>query len=152
MNNNDIVMDTNVARLYDHAADPRYKKLFQWIHSVGSLAVSMPLLREYSGTTNHVLAGLVRHLTDSGRLNKFTNRQIDDFNDDRHYNYTSNGQDRAHARLCFLSNRKIFIGFDNRLIDDINGFRSVNGVKPFASRYPDDRTFVDGEGDAWDGV
>jgi hypothetical protein len=41
-----------------------------------------------------------------------------------------------HARLVFLSTRKLLVSKDNRLVADVNAFRKISGVKPRATVVP----------------
>jgi hypothetical protein len=132
----DIVIDTNVMRLYDKPADKTFVDLFAWLGEKGTLTVSQKLINEYEGTGNRLLAGLIDRLTKSSRYNRINNSALKAFNEDRHYNYTCNGQDRWHARLVFLSIRKRLVSIDNRLVNDVNDFRRVSGIKPRATRSP----------------
>ena len=133
---NDIVIDTNVMRLFDAPADRRYKALFEWIVNFGYLALSQKLVVEYFGSGNRLLAVLINDLTNKKRINRIGSGLINNFTEDRHYKYTCNGEDILHARLVFLSRRKLLVTIDNRLETDVNGFRKVDGTKPQAWRYP----------------
>jgi hypothetical protein len=135
---NDIVLDADVARLFDFAADLRLKPLFLWLTKAGSLAVSRHLLGEYGRHGNQILAALIKDLTDQRRLNSIPNQAIKEFSEDRHYDYLCNSNDIPNARTVFLSHRKLLISFDNNLRRDVNGFRRVDGIKPRAYDYPPD--------------
>lgn len=132
----DIVIDTNVMRLYDTPSDPTYKQLFAWVAKKGSLAVSQKLLVEYMGTTNEILAGLINHLTTEDRLIRINNHALKTYSLDKHYVYSCNRKDINHARLTFLSNRKKLVSLDNPLIKDVNSFPKVDGIKPEAKKRP----------------
>lgn len=135
--NNDIVIDTQVMRLYDTPSDPKYKFLFTWLaNGCGKLAVSHKLLNEYYGTTNILVGVLINKLVSEGRLLKVSNNQLKNFNLDKHYKYTCNAKDVDHARLVFLSNRKKLITHDKPLAKDVNGFRKINKIKPTALKNP----------------
>jgi hypothetical protein len=126
---NDIVIDTNIARLFDAPADPKLKPLFVWLKDRGHLAVSQSLLNEYSRHGNRLLAILIRDLIDKKRLNRISNQALKDFLHDKHYKYCCNLEDIPHARTVFLSNRKILISFDINLCKDVNGFKKLNKIK-----------------------
>lgn len=133
---NDIVVDTNVMRLYDAPSDPKYKELFVWLDHSGVLAISQKLLAEYIGTGNRLIAPFIDNLLRNDRLNRVQTSELKSFDLDRHYPYSCNKKDIWHARLVFLSKRKILVSLDDPLISDVNGFRKVTGVKPTAHRYP----------------
>jgi hypothetical protein len=133
---NDVVIDTNVARLFDAPADPKLKPLFGWLAKKGSLAVSQRLLVEYSRHGNQILAALIRDLDDSRRLNKIAAARIKAFTDDGHFAYKCNNADVWHARTVFLSVRKILVSFDGSLRDDVNAFKKIDGIKSRAFDYP----------------
>lgn len=132
----DIVIDTNIIRLYENPDDPRIRALFIWIRDHGTLALSQKLLTEYMGIGNRDLAGLIDLLTRAGRINSISTQSLKQFNRDRHFAYTANSKDRWHARLVFLSMRKLLVGLDNKLIDDVNRFRKIDGIKPKATKRP----------------
>lgn len=137
---NSLVIDTCVLRLYDTPADPNYKKLFKWLTESGKLCVTQKLLNEYYGTGNRNIQILLAEFNRDAknpRLIKYNKSQIESFNDDKNYNYTCNIEDRYHAKLVFLSPRKKIITQDNKLANDINGFRKVDKVKPLATNRPD---------------
>src|SRR5437762_14387561 len=119
----DIVIDTNVIRLYDKPADPIFKALFKWLGEKGSLVVSQKLLIEYVGTGNILLAGLISQLIKKKRFIRVQNHALNSFTADRHYNYRCNPKDKWHARLVFLSPRKLLVSLDNNLVSDVNRFK-----------------------------
>jgi hypothetical protein len=133
----DIIIDTNVIKLYDTPADPRYKELFTWLSERGALAMSMKLLNEWIGTGNRLLAPLVDRLIKEGRHNGISSAQLKAFtSEDKHYNYTCNKKDIDHARLVFLSDRKLLVAGDHKLRKDVNGFRKVSNIQPRAEQHP----------------
>jgi len=132
----DIVVDTNVIRLYDAPADESFKDFFTWLKDKGSLAISQKLLNEYSGTGNRLLAALLNKLMQEGRHNPISNHALKAFKEDKHVKYTCNYSDIQHARLVFLSNRKKLVSFDNKLCADVNAFKKINGIQPAAERHP----------------
>ncbi len=132
----DIVIDTNVIRLYDTPADPRFKALFIWLSSSGTLSVSKKLLNEYFGTGNRLLAPLINRLIAGKRFVAIESSEIKAFTLDRHFRYTCNYKDRWHARLVFLTTRKRLVSFDIPLVKDVNRFRKVDGIKARACHVP----------------
>lgn len=132
----DIVIDTNVIRLYDKPADPIFKALFKWLGQRGTLVVSQKLVVEYGGIGNKLLAGLINRLIAEKRFIRIDSEAIKNFVEDKRYNYTCNGKDVWHARLVFLSPRKLLVSFDDKLVNDVNGFKKVNGLKPHATKSP----------------
>ena len=132
----DIVVDTNVIRLYDKPSDPQFKSLFKWLHEHGTLAISQKLLAEYIGIGNTLLAGLINRLIANGRLSHIGSKELKAFAEDRRYRYRSNARDHWHARLVFLSTRKLLVSIDKKLVNDVNGFKKLGGVKPRASSSP----------------
>jgi hypothetical protein len=133
----DIVIDTNIIRLYDAPADSIFKQLFKWLGEQGSLVVSQKLVAEYEGIGNKLLAGLVARLIATKRFIRVETHDIKAFTEDRRYRYTCNHEDRWHARLVFLSTRKLLVSRDNNLVNDVNGFRKINGIKPKATKSPE---------------
>lgn len=135
-----LVIDTCVLRLYDAPADPVYKDLFKWLTETGKLCVTQKLLNEYYGTGNRnieiLLAEFNRNSEDI-RLIKFNKNQIEGFADDKNYNYSCNIEDRYHAKLVFLSPRKKMVTQDNKLTNDINGFKKIDKIKPIALSHPE---------------
>jgi hypothetical protein len=135
--NNDIVIDAQVIRLYDAPSDPKYKDLFTWIaKGCGKLAVSQKLLVEYYRTQNHLVGVLINQLIAEGRLHKVGAMPLKQFKHDKHYGYTCNQEDIHHARLVFTSNRKKLVTHDQALCNDVNGFKKIDGVKPMAVKQP----------------
>ncbi len=132
----DIVVDTNVMRLYDKQKDPKFVKLFSWIKDKGVLTVSRKLVNEYSGIGKDHIMTLLNKLNRDGRLNHISKSQLSAFTDDRHFNYTCNRKDIVHARTVFLSHRKKCIAFDKKFRSAINRFNRVGGIQPCACRNP----------------
>lgn len=131
----DVVLDTNVARLFDSPKDARLRPLFEWLSTNGCLAVSQKLLVEYGRHGNQVLAALVRDLLEKKRLNKIASAALKGFDLDKHYQYTCNAADVVNARTVFLSAKKILISFDDKLRNDVNAFPKVDKVKCRAFEY-----------------
>jgi hypothetical protein len=132
----DIVVDTNVIRLYNNPADPLIRAFFFWIANRGTLTVSQRLLVEYCRIGKRDIAALIDRLTRNQRLNPVSAKDLQNFVEDRHHKYTCNFKDTWHARLVFLSIRKRLVGGDKRLINDVNGFKKINGIKPQATKSP----------------
>ena len=72
---NDIFLDSNIVKNFSNPLDEEYKKLFQWISTIGYLAVSQKLLVEY-GRTNQNLSVLINRLLADGRLIKFEPKEL----------------------------------------------------------------------------
>lgn len=132
----DIVLDTNVMRLYDKPKDPKFVKLFTWIHEKGVLTVSQKLIVEYGGTSNHLIMILISKLIREKRLNMIGKLQLSAFKADRHFNYTCNPKDIVIAHTVFLSDRKRCIAFDKNFRSDINKSKKVDSIQPCACRDP----------------
>lgn len=132
---NDVVVDTNIARLFDAPADPKLKPLFLWLRDRGHLTISRNLINEYSRQGNRLLAVLLNDLGEKKRLNRISNYDLKSFSDDKHFSYTCNVEDIYNARTVFLSFRKILVSFDSRLRTDVNSFRKIDGIKPRAFDY-----------------
>lgn len=132
----DIVIDTNVIRLYDKPKDKRFLAFFKWLREKGTLGVSKKLIAEYGGTGNRLIFVLINELQKKGRYDLIPNKKIKEFKKDKNFNYTCNNKDIYHARLVFLSKRKLLVGFDTKLVNDINRFKKVDGVKPKACKKP----------------
>lgn len=133
----DVVIDTNVIRLYDAPGDPKLKALFVWLSEHGALAVSQKLLKEYDGIGNRLLAPLINRLIAQQRFLRISNSELRAFTEDRHRIYTCNPKDQWHARLVFLSIRKLLVSHDNKLVNDVNNFKKVSGIKPRATKFPE---------------
>jgi hypothetical protein len=138
MNNfpKDIVLDTNVMRLYDKPKDQIFVLLFKWLRTKGTLTMSRKMLNEYGGSGKQPIFVLINELQREGRYNLVTNQALQNFNADRHFNYTCNFKDRNHARLVFLSYRKLLVAFDDKLTEDVNKFKKIDGIKPKACQKP----------------
>jgi hypothetical protein len=134
-----VIVDNNVMAGYDNPLDKNYVGLYRWIATTGCLVVSQFLLNEYFETGNRNIAILIADLDrheNAHRIIRIKKNAINGFTMDRHYNYTCNGRDIPHARLCFLSPRKKIISRDNALVVDVNGFRKVDKIKPSAVEFP----------------
>ena len=132
----DIIIDTNVMRLYDKPKDEEFIALFNWLKEKGTLVVNQNLISEYCGHGNPLLMPLIDFLSRDSRLIKISTQDIKNFELDKHYTYTCNKSDITHARTVFLSKRKKFIGFDKKLGKDINRLKKIDGVKTTATRKP----------------
>lgn len=133
---NDVVVDTNIARLFDNPADAKLKPLFIWLRDKGHLAISRNLINEYSRHGNRLLAVLIHDLGEKKRLNRISNDKIKSFSADKHFSYCCNAEDVDNARTVFLSARKILVSFDQNLRKDVGNFKKIEGVKPQAFDYP----------------
>ena len=131
----DIVIDTNVMRLYASAKDKTFKVFFRWLRFEGTLTMSRKLLTEYGRSNQNILI-LVNELQRKGRYNLISNDDLQSYDGDRHFNYTCNYKDKLHARLVFLSKRKRLISFDIRLSNDVNSYKRIEGIKPCACNNP----------------
>lgn len=132
----DIVIDTNVMRLYDTPKDSIFIDFFKWIKEKAFLRMSQKLLIEYDRSGNKKILILINELQRKGRYALVRNQELNSFTDDRHFNYTCNHEDINHARLVFISNSKRLIAFDNNLVKDVNSYHKINGVKPCACKKP----------------
>ena len=132
----DVVIDTSVMRLYDKPKDPVFIKFFYWLRARGTLTSSRKLILEYGGTGNYRIFVLINELVRDGRYNLVPKAKIEEFTQDRHFNYTCNRRDIPHVRLVLVSHRKRLISFDKRLINDVNYFPKVDGLKPCACSQP----------------
>lgn len=132
----DVVLDTNVMRLYDKPKDPAFQVFFRWLRSAGTLTASQKLIAEYCGSTNTLIFVLINELLRDKRYNLIPSQVIKEFSQDKNFHYTCNNKDHYHARLVFLSYRKRLIGLDKKLVNDVNAFPKVDGVKPCACRHP----------------
>jgi hypothetical protein len=138
----DIVVDTNVIKLYNNPGDPLIRALFFWIRDHGTLTISQKMLIEYGGIGNRDLAGLLNRLQLDQRLNPIKTQEFKNFASDLHYSYTCNSKDRWVAKLVFLSFRKKLVANDKRLVNDINRFKKVNGIKPQATKSPNAQFYI----------
>ena len=131
----DVVIDTNVMRLYDKPKDPIFIAFFHWLRTRGTLTASRKLISEYGGTQDLIFV-LINELARCGRYNLVSNAKIREFTQDRHFNYTCNPRDIPHVRLVLVSHRKRLIAFDKRLKNDVNSSPKVDGLKPCACSQP----------------
>ena len=132
----DVVIDTNVMRLYDSPKDKVFKLFFKWLRTKGTLTMSKKLLIEYGGTGNQKIFILINELQRNGRYNLVDSNVLKSFNHDKNFSYTCNNKDKYHAKLVFLSYRKRLIAFDNAFVNDVNLYPKVNGIKPCACKSP----------------
>lgn len=133
----DIVIDNNVMCLYDKPKSANIKQMFHWLKEEGALTVSQKLIIEYVGSGNRLITALIDNLIRDGRYNRIPKKNLDAFNEDRHFKYTCNRKDRYHAKLVFLSHRKLLVSFDNKFLSDVNLFKKVNKIQPRATKSPD---------------
>ena len=135
----DIFLDSNIVKNFSNPLDIEYKKLFQWISTIGYLVVSQKLLVEY-GRTNQNLSVLVNKLLAEGRLIKFESKDMNAIRFDKKTlkSLKSNVEDRNHLKVILLSDRKIAIIIDKKFRDDVNGFPKYNGIKPQAVARPEE--------------
>jgi hypothetical protein len=134
MPRNDVVVDANTMHLYGSKAAASHKAMFQWLDCCGSLCISQFLVNEYSRQGSIFVAALLHKLTREGRLSKIKNSTLRAFEPiDANYHYTCD-TDRPVARTVFRSYRKLLVSSDQRLLNDVNGFPTVGGVKPRAAR------------------
>jgi len=135
----DIFLDSNIVKNFSNPLDEEYKKLFQWISTIGYLAISQKLLVEY-GRTNQNLSVLVNRLQADGRLIKFQSQDLNTIRFDKKTlkNLKSNREDQLHLKVILLSDRKIAIIIDKKFRDDVNGFPKYNGIKPQAVARPEE--------------
>tara|TARA_B100000315_G_C14374920_1_gene494727 strand:- start:196 stop:636 length:441 start_codon:yes stop_codon:yes gene_type:complete len=132
----DVVIDANIMCFFDKPNQPEILKLFKWLKTSGTLAVSRKLVNEYMGCSSRPILILINYLSRVGRYHLYSNKDIDAFKLDRHYNYTCNRKDISHARLVFLSFRKRLITSDRRLANDVNKFKRIKGIKACACGTP----------------
>lgn len=132
----DIVIDNNIMHTFDKPKEECYKLLFNWIKEIGTLTVSNKLINEYFRSQGGCgdISGLINKLIADGRFIKVTNDAIKSFKLDNRYNYKCNYLDIDHARLTFLSIRKLLISEDDLLLSDVNGFKKIDGVQPMATK------------------
>ncbi len=133
----DIVVDTNVIRLYGTALDPAFRQFFTWLFRRGVLAYSQKLLGEYGRLRSNEVAALINHLMTGRRLQKYDRQVIENIND-RHFRYRSNHADRWHVRLVMCTNRRLCLSQDQRLVSDVNRFprfKSKAAVHPNQLKY-----------------
>jgi len=135
----DLFVDTNVAKNFKNPLDPEYKKLLQWLRTIGCWVVSKKLLVEY-GRSNQNIAVLTDLLQRQGRLkvidNESHNKLI--FTKLTERRLTCNAEDRWHLKTILLSHRKMAIVIDVALRNDINNHPILDGVKPQAVARPEE--------------
>ena len=122
----DIVVDTNVIRLYGVAGDPVFKTFFAWLRSNGILACSQKLLVEYHRSGSSLVAGLVADLLIARRLRKYSPSEIESIRHGR-YRFRSNRADHHHVKLVMRSCRRLCLSLDEDLRYDVNNFPGYGG-------------------------
>ena len=141
----DIVIDTDC--FYVPKGNPAFKQLFEWLSSKGTLTVSQKLLNEYSRTGSPFIAVLLDRLGRDDRLLRVQTQELKAFKMNKHYRFSCNYEDRWHARLVFVSYRKLLVSLDKRLVKDVNRFKKVDGIEPKACRCPNQAFYLGGEED-----
>ena len=137
--NNDLFIDTNIAKNFSNPVDPEYKRLILWLLSKkGSWVVSKKLLVEY-GRSNQAIFTLTDTLNRQGRLKIIENDKHKSllFNKLTERRLTCNEEDRWHLKTILLSSRKMAIIIDSALREDVNGHPIYEGVKPIAVSRPE---------------
>jgi hypothetical protein len=135
----DIFLDSNIVKNFSNPLDIEYKKLFQWISTIGYLVVSQKLLVEY-GRTNQNLSVLVNKLLADGRLIKFESKELNKIKFKKSILKTlkSNTEDQLHMKVILLSDRKIAIIIDKNFRSDVNNYPKFKGIKPQAVARPEE--------------
>jgi hypothetical protein len=134
----DIFIDNNIAKDFATPITPAYKKLIEWVLAYNQntddahLVLSQKLMKEYIASSQNCLkstaiAIIVTKLTKEGRINSFTNKQIDNFISTYYKpkilkKLLSNHEDRLHIPIVLLSNRKLALTKDANFTTDLLNF------------------------------
>lgn len=134
---NDIFFDTNLAHNLINPTSPEYRDFLNWLYKDGALVISNKLEVEY-GRGNQNLIVIIDGLTKNGRINRITNRQLQEYCIPKRIEnrLLSNKADRNNIKCIVLSNRKMGIIADNNLLKDINNYPRLNKIKPTAANRP----------------
>ncbi len=128
----DIVVDSNVMRLYGAAHDPAFKAFFSWLRTAGVLACSQKMLVEYSRTGSSLIAALLDELLLASRFRKYSGDQIATIKQ-RHYKFRSNYADHVHVKLVMCTCRRLCLSQDDSLRYDVThfpGFAAQAAARP----------------------
>lgn len=129
---NDIFVDNCAATTLSNPMGKPTQKFVEWLVGHGVLVVSQKLLVEYgrscserSGCIN--IAAIVNRLTATGRLVKFSPKQLDEFEITKaqQRRLKSNKADWVHIQTVALSSRRLAFSLDDNLVDDLNAFPSI---------------------------
>jgi hypothetical protein len=150
----DIFIDNNAALRFTNPPTDSYKELIKWLiehNGTGRdayLVISQKILQEYTaslgGSTkvNNMLY-IIDLLTRQNRLQRFTNAQINTFQDKYFTNKVlkklkCNYKDRFHIPVILMSDRKITLIEDLKFLNDtINfpGFEARAATNPETLNY-----------------
>lgn len=128
----DIFVDSNVIKIYPNVQDEDFKKFFYWLVRDGYLIISNALLGEYNRIRSNAIASLLEYLYKNNRLVKVETKDLECIRE-KSYKYRCNMADRVHVKLVMVSNRKLGLAFDKKLLHDINnfpGYRASASYKP----------------------
>jgi hypothetical protein len=139
----DLFIDNNIAKNFANPVDPNYKELIDWLcyfdkNSADNafLVVSNKILNEYLSSSINCFKQssipiIIDKLTREGRLKKFENSAIRDFQN-KHFKkivvskLLSNKEDHAHLAIVLMSDRKYALTIDNNLYCDLKNFPGFN--------------------------
>lgn len=139
----DIFIDNNIAKNFANPIDSNYKELISWLNKFDKnsqlnahLVVSNALLKEYLDSSRNCsksssIPALISKLTMEGRLKKFKNNEIKDFQN-QHFTKTisrsllSNNKDHPHIAIVLMSARKYALTLDHDFFRDLQSFPRFN--------------------------
>lgn len=131
----DVFIDNNVAKDFCNPLDPPYRDLIKWLYEEGHLAVSNKILGEYISSTGSSssptnIVTIIARLTRDGRLNKFTQEQLNSLRFKKHVQkgLQSNQKDHPHLKVVLLSDRKLALSLDRNFRHDVNNFPGYQAV------------------------
>lgn len=139
----DLFIDNNIAKNFANPVDVNYKELINWLlvydkesKDNAFLVVSNKLLKEYLDSSRNCsipssIPMIINKLTREGRLNKFQNEEITQFQK-KHFNKTikrkllSNEKDHSHLAIVLMSDRKFAITIDDNFYVDFKKFKAFS--------------------------
>lgn len=142
----DIFIDNDIAKRFSPPLQKPYKELITWLYNEGALVVSQKLLVEYNQglanltdmKRNESILGIIGVLIQTGRLNKITNQQLNNYRFKKYIEnaFLSNRKDWNHIKTVLLSYRKMAITVDANFHNDINRQPKIDKIKPHATFSP----------------
>jgi ubiquitin C-terminal hydrolase len=149
----DIFIDNDVTtKHFSNPIDEDYKNLIDWLRTFNDdvendahLVLSNFLLREYHESNRNPnsqtnIIAIVDDMVRNNRIKRVSNQEIKNFQT-QHFSkkvlkkMTSNAKDRNHIPAVLLSNRKMALSEDNRLLNDLLEF---SGFNPIVAKRPEE--------------
>ena len=141
----DIFIDNNIAKDFSNPIEPDYLQLINWLQTynqtavkdgsikeedIAYLVVSQKLLVEYLSSARNAskdtsIPIIIDQLTREGRLNKFSNKDIENFKNKyfkKKIKFRSNYKDQNHLPIILMSERKMALTLDVNFKFDLENF------------------------------